>query len=171
MHLDKFAERRNLPPPAPGRVKPARDYEVDGAIGTVDVSWSQRIPGIVEDAIDRDPRYNQYPYQEGDELDEEEDMDVEEAAAADTGTFTSRVSAVGAHHRPKAEYEVDDGESTPGFTPGVPTLTLTRLPTSTPYRWGLLILNTVTWSRRLTNPEMSSGRLRKPTRWQWQPLR
>ena len=114
---DKFAERRNLPPPALGHVKPAQDFEVDVAVGMVDVSWSQRIPGIAEDAIDRDPRYNQYPYQEGDELDEEEDMDVEETATADAGTFTSRVSTVEDHHRPKAEYEVDDGEDTPGFMP------------------------------------------------------
>ena len=40
-------------------------------------------------------------------------MDVEEAVTADTGTFMSRVSAD--HHRPTAEYEVD--EDTPGFMP------------------------------------------------------
>ena len=109
LHPEKIAERQNLPPLTAGRVKPAREYEVDGAVGSVDVSWSQRIPGIVEDAIDKDPRYNQYPYQEGDELEEEEDMDVEEATATDTGTFTSQVT------RPGAEYEDDGGESTPGI--------------------------------------------------------
>ena len=112
LHPEDFAKRQNLPPPALGHIQPARDYEVDGAVGMVDVSWSQRIPGIVEDDIDKDPHYNQYPYQEGDDLDYEEDMDVEEAPAADTGTSTSRVS-----RRPGAEYEVDGGESTPGITP------------------------------------------------------
>ena len=89
LHLKEFAKRQNLPPPAPGRAKPIRDYELDGAVGLVDVSWSQKIPDIEEDAIDRDPRYNQYPYQEGDE-DEEEDMDVEAPAASDTGAPVPR---------------------------------------------------------------------------------
>ena len=112
LHPEDFAKRQNLPPPAPGRIQPAQDYEVDRAVGMVDVSWSQGIPGIVEDDINKDPRYNQYPYHKGDDLDYEEDMDVEEAPTADTGTSTSRVS-----HRPGAEYKVDGGESTPGITP------------------------------------------------------
>ena len=40
LHPEEFAKRRNLPPPDPGRGQPARDYEVDGAVGLVDVSWS-----------------------------------------------------------------------------------------------------------------------------------
>ena len=84
LHPEEFAKRRNLPPPA-------RDYEVDGAVGLVDVSWSQRILGIEEDAIDKDPCYNQYPYQEGDEADEEEDMDVEGPTVSDAGASASRV--------------------------------------------------------------------------------
>ena len=100
LHPEAFAERRNLPPPAPGRQKPARDYEMDGAVASVDVSWSQRIPDLEEDEIDRDPRYNQYPYQEGDELDEEEDMNTAESTVT---------------HRPDAEYE--SGVSTLGDTP------------------------------------------------------
>ena len=91
LHPEEFAKRRNLPPPAPGRVKPAWDYEVDGAIGMVDVTWTQRIPGIKEDAIDREPRYNQYPYQEGDEIDEEEDMETEGPTASDTRAPAPRV--------------------------------------------------------------------------------
>ena len=115
LHPEAFAKRRNLPPPAPGRQKPARDYEVDGAVALVDVSWSQRIPGIEEDDIDRDPRYNQYPYQEGDELDEEEDMDTVEPTATGTGALPPRPHAVG--RRPEAEYESGDGDGTPGDTP------------------------------------------------------
>ena len=78
LHPEEFTKRRRIPPPAPGCAKPARDYDMEGVIGMVDVSWTQRIPGIVEDEIDKNPRYYQYPYQEGDEDDEEEDMDVEE---------------------------------------------------------------------------------------------
>ena len=81
----------------------------------VDVSWSQRIPDIEEDEIDRNPRYNQYPYQEGDELDEEEDMDTAEPTATGTGAPPPRPHAVG--RRPEAEYESGDGDVTPGDTP------------------------------------------------------
>ena len=91
LHPDEFAKRQSIPPPAPGRVRPARDYNVDGIVGLVNVSWTQRIPGIVEDAIDKDPCYNQYPYQEGDEEDDEEEMDVEESTAFDAGAASSRV--------------------------------------------------------------------------------
>ena len=117
LHPEEFAKRQNLPPPAPGRVKPARDYEVDGAVGLVDVSWTQKIPGIEEDAIDRDPRYNQYPYQEGDEADEEEDMDVEGPTVSDAGAPAPRVYSEARPRRPGAEYESGDGDSTPGVTP------------------------------------------------------
>ena len=88
---------------------------MDGAVALVDVSWSQRIPDLEEDDIDRDPRYNQYPYQEGDELDEEEDMDTAEAAATGTGAPPPRARAVA--RRPEAEYESGDGDDTPGITP------------------------------------------------------
>ena len=117
LHPEEFTKRQALPPPAPGRVKPARDYDVDGAVGLVDVSWTQRIPDIVEDDIDKDPRYNQYPYQEGDEVDEEEDMDVEEPAASDAGASMFRVNPNGHHRQPGAEYELGGGECTPGITP------------------------------------------------------
>ena len=117
LHLEEFTKRRAISPPAPGHVKPVRDYDMDGAVGLVDVSWTQRIPGIVEDDIDKDPRYNQYLYQEGDELDKEEDMDVEEPAALDTRTSVFRVGTDGRHHRPGEEYELAGGDSTPGITP------------------------------------------------------
>ena len=92
MHPDEFATRQSIPPPAPGRVRPAQDYNVDGIISSVNVSWTQRIPGIVEDAIDKDPHYNQYPYQEGNEEDYVEDMDVEEPTVPDAGAAGSWVS-------------------------------------------------------------------------------
>ena len=112
LHLDEFAKRQLIPPPAPGWVRPAQDYNVDGIVGSVDVSWTQRIPGIVEDAIDKDPRYNQYLYQEGDEEDYEEDMDVEESTV-----LGARAASSWASRRPGAEYELDGEESTPGATP------------------------------------------------------
>ena len=116
LHLEEFAKRRAIPPPAPGRGKPARDYNLDGIVGMVDVSWTQRIPGIVEDEIDKDPRYYQYLYQEGDEDDGEEDIDVEEQTTSDARTSGYRVRTDLCRHRPGAEYELDGESSTPGAT-------------------------------------------------------
>ena len=43
------------------------------------MDWSQRTPVFHPDDIDRDPRFTQYPFQEGDDLDDddEEEMEVE----------------------------------------------------------------------------------------------
>ena len=52
---------------------------MDGAWGLVDLDWSQRMPIFHLDDINRDPRFSQYPFQEGDDYedDDEEDMEVE----------------------------------------------------------------------------------------------
>ena len=52
---------------------------MDGAWGLIDLDWSQRTPIFHPDDIDRDPRFTQYPFQEGDDLedDDEEEMEVE----------------------------------------------------------------------------------------------
>ena len=52
---------------------------MDGAWGLVDLNWSQHTPIFQPDDIDHDPRFSQYPFQEGDnyEDDDKEDMEVE----------------------------------------------------------------------------------------------
>ena len=52
---------------------------MDGAQDLVDLDWSQRTPIFQPDDIDCDPWFSQYPYQEGDDYedDDEEDMKVE----------------------------------------------------------------------------------------------
>ena len=52
---------------------------MDGAWGLVDLDWSQCTPIFHPDDINHDPRFTQYPFQEGDNYDddEEEDMEVE----------------------------------------------------------------------------------------------
>ena len=52
---------------------------MDGVRGLIDLDWSQRTPVFHPDDIDRDPRFTQYPFQEGDDLDDddEEEMEVE----------------------------------------------------------------------------------------------
>ena len=52
---------------------------MDGAWGLIDLDWSQRTPIFHPDDIDRDPWFTQYPFQEGDNLedDDEEEMEVE----------------------------------------------------------------------------------------------
>ena len=52
---------------------------MDEAWGLVDLDWSQCMPIFHLDDIDRDPRFSQYPFQEGDDYkdDDEEDMEVE----------------------------------------------------------------------------------------------
>ena len=52
---------------------------MDGAHGLIDLDWSQHTPIFHPDDIDRDPWFTQYPFQEGDDLDDddEEEMEVE----------------------------------------------------------------------------------------------
>ena len=82
-----FQEHRGLPEIPPGRGPEPREYEMDGARGLVDLDWSQCTPIFHPDNIDRDPRFTQYPFQEGDDYDdnEEEDMEVESHPPAGTG--------------------------------------------------------------------------------------
>ena len=74
-----FRECRGLPEICPGRNPEPREYEMDGVRGLIDLDWSQRTPIFHLDDIDRDPRFTQYPFQEGDDLDDydEEEMEVE----------------------------------------------------------------------------------------------
>ena len=74
-----FLERRCLLDVKPGRVPQPRDYTFDGAQGLVDISWEQQVLTIQPDDIDRNPLYNQYPYQEADDYDnDKEEMEVDE---------------------------------------------------------------------------------------------
>ena len=62
----KFRKHRGLPELPPGRGPEQREYSMDGARGLVDLDWSQRTPIFHPDDIDRDPRFNQYPYPDDD---------------------------------------------------------------------------------------------------------
>ena len=74
-----FRERRGLLEIPPGRNLEPREYEMDGAQGLIDLDWSQWTPIFHLDDIDCDPRFTQYPFQEGDDLEDndEEEMEVE----------------------------------------------------------------------------------------------
>ena len=74
-----FRERWGLPEVSPGCNPEPREYTMDGAQGLVDLDWSQCTPIFHPDNIDRDPWFNQYPFQEGDNYkdNDEEDMEVE----------------------------------------------------------------------------------------------
>ena len=79
LHLRLFREQCGLLELPPSRMPEPWEYELDGAWGLIDLSWSQRAPQMVMDDIDRDPRYSQYLYQEADNYkEEEEDMEVDE---------------------------------------------------------------------------------------------
>ena len=82
-----FREYRGLPEIPPGRNPEPREYEMDGAWGLIDLDWSQRTPIFHLDDIDCDPRFTQYPFQEGDNLDDddEEKMEVESQPSGGAG--------------------------------------------------------------------------------------
>ena len=73
-----FRECRGLPEIPSGQNPEPREYEMDRAWGLVDLDWLQHTPIFHLDDIDRDPRFSQYPFQEGDDYedDDEEDMEV-----------------------------------------------------------------------------------------------
>ena len=74
-----FREHRGLPEIPPGRNPEPREYKMDGVWGLIDLDWSKRTPIFHPDDINHDPRFTQYPFQEGDDLDDddEEEMEVE----------------------------------------------------------------------------------------------
>ena len=82
-----FWERRGLPEIPPGRNLELREYKMDGARGLIDLDWSQRTPIFHPDDIDHDPRFTQYPFQEGDDIedDDEEEMEVESQPSGRAG--------------------------------------------------------------------------------------
>ena len=73
-----FLERRGLPEIPSGLISEPREYEMDGVQGLIDLDWSQHTPIFHLDDIDCDPKFSQYPFQEGEDLDDdEEEMEVE----------------------------------------------------------------------------------------------
>ena len=77
--LRLFREWQGLLELPPSCMPEPWEYELDGAQGLIDLSWSQQAPQMQPDDVNRDPRYSQYPYQEADEYEEdEEDMEVDE---------------------------------------------------------------------------------------------
>ena len=72
----EFQEHRGLPELPAGRAPDQREYSGDGARALVDLDWSQWTPIFHSDDIDRDPRFNQYPYPD-DDLDYEDEEDME----------------------------------------------------------------------------------------------
>ena len=79
-----FRERRGFPEVPPGRGELPREYEMDGACGLVDLAWSERTPIFHPDDMDHDPRFNQYPYQEEEDYDEE-DMEIDAQPSGGAG--------------------------------------------------------------------------------------
>ena len=72
-----FWEHQGLPEIPPGRNPEPREYEMDRARGLIDLDWSQHMPIFHPDDIDRDPWFTQYPFQEGDDLDDDEEEEME----------------------------------------------------------------------------------------------
>ena len=72
----EFRKCRGLPELPPGHGPEQREYTMDGARGLVDLDWSQWTPIFHPDDIDRDPRFNQYPYPD-DDLDYEDEEEME----------------------------------------------------------------------------------------------
>ena len=73
-----FLEHRGLLEIPPGLNPEPIEYKMDGVWGLIDLDWSQRTPIFHLDDIDRDPRFTQYPFKEGDNLDDDdEEMEIE----------------------------------------------------------------------------------------------
>ena len=84
-----------------------QEFTIDGARGLVDLSWAQWAPQIQQDDIDRDPRFNQYPYQEGDDYEEdEEEMEVDDQVPgnADGTRMAPPTGTQHLYNRPEATY-------------------------------------------------------------------
>ena len=89
---------------------------MDGVRGLVDLDWSQRTPIFHLDDIDRDPRFNQYPYPEDDlDYDDEEEMETDYQNALPGGAGDARMAppanARRRCYRPLATYSIQSTQS------------------------------------------------------------
>ena len=125
-----FWECRGLPEIPPGRNPEPREYGMDGARGLVDLDWSRCTPIFHPDDIDWDPRFNQYPFQEGDDYedDDKEDMEVESwpLGGAGDASMAPPTSTRHTYQRLPATYSIEPAQ-TPGSPPSTHTDTDTAM--------------------------------------------
>ena len=117
LHPRLFREQHGLPELPVSHMPEPQEYELDGAQGLIDLSWSQRAPQMQSDDIDRDPRYSQYPYQEADDYEEdEEDMEVDEWVPGKTGSahMAAPTSTRRSYRHPEATYAYPRQDQTLG---------------------------------------------------------
>ena len=109
-----------------------RNCHRDGARGLVDLDWSQWTPIFHPDDIDRDPRFNQYPYPDDDlDYDDEEEMDTDYQNAPPGGAGDALVATLASTRcrcsRPPATYSMQTSQ---GQTSGSPRSTHTDTDTA-----------------------------------------
>ena len=124
-----FRERRGLLEIPPCRNPEPREYEMDGAWGLVDLDWSQRMPIFHPDNIDCDPWFSQYPFQKGDDYedDDEEDMEVESwpLGGAGDASMAPLTNTQHTYQRLPVTYSFESAQ-----TPGLPRSTHTDTDTA-----------------------------------------
>ena len=128
----EFWKLRGLPELPPGHRPKQREYSMDGARGLVDLDWSQWTPIFHPDDIDRDPRFNQYPYPDDDlDYDDDEEMETDYQSAPPGGTSDAHVAAPASaghrYYRPPATYSMQTSQ---GQTLGSPRSTHTDTDTA-----------------------------------------
>ena len=102
---------------------------MDGAQGLVDLDWSHRMPIFRPDDIDRDPRFSQYPFQDGDDYedDDKEDMEVESRlpGGASDASMAPLTNTRHTYQRLPVTYSFESAQ-----TPGLPQSTHTDTDTA-----------------------------------------
>ena len=117
LHLRLFREQCGLLELPPSHMPEPWEYELDGARGLIDLSWSQQAPQMVTDDIDKDPRYSQYLYQEANDYEEEEEtMEVDEQVPGKTGSarMAAPTSTRCSYRHPEATYTFPRQDQTLG---------------------------------------------------------
>ena len=124
-----FRECQGLLEIPTGRNPEPREYEMDGVWGLIDLDWSQCTPIFHPDNIDHDPRFTQYPFQEGDNLDDddEEEMEVESRPSGGAGdaSMAPLTNTQHIYQRLPATYSFESAQ-----TPGSPWSTHTDTDTA-----------------------------------------
>ena len=128
----EFRKCRGLPELPLGHGPEQREYSMDGARGLVDLDWSQWTLIFHPDDINRDPRFNQYPYPDDDlDYDDDEEMETDYQNAPPGGAGDARVATLASagrrYYRPPATYSMQTSQ---GQTSGSPWSTHTDTDTA-----------------------------------------